>query len=124
MRKDGCDNRNLIPKIAWEERTNGAVDQATRQNRFIRWATFTLDETGAFDFTGGIHALFVLHAQREVARIFFCFTEGRRTEHERVAILNGTGAVGLLGEFADRDRERPTSELNGKFLRDHKGYVS
>jgi hypothetical protein len=124
MGKDGRDDGDFIVEMIRKEGADSAVDEAAGENGFVGGAAFTLDEARAFDAAGGVHALLVIDHEREVAHVFFSFTENGGTQNDRVAVADGTGAIGLFGELADADREGAPGPIDGEFFgwfNGHKG---
>ena len=94
--------------IRREQRTQGAVDQTSRQHLCIVGLTLTLHKTTRVATAGGI-LLFVLNLQRHEIRVGFgIFCGHHRTEEHRAAHLDDHRAIGLLGQLARFDLDHAT----------------
>ena len=102
--RDGIKHHlDVVPQVFGKERAQRAVDQAGGEGGFLGRAAFAAEER-AGDAPTGVHALFVVHPQREKVNAFAgFFAHGRRGKHHGVAQADGDGTVGLHRQLAGFD---------------------
>ena len=104
-REDGQDHLHVIPIALREERADRPVGEAHGQDGRLRRARLALDEA-ARDLARGVHALLVVHGEREeVDPLPGLFAGHRGGQYDGVAIADEHRSVGLLGELARFERE-------------------
>ena len=106
---DVDEDLDLVLEAFGEERADGAVDDAAREDLLVARAALTLDEA-ARDLAGGVGLLLVLDGEREERErgLLVAHRDGR--EDHRVAELHEAGTGGLLGHAARLDDQGPARE--------------
>src|SRR5690606_32477784 len=104
----------VVAETVGKQRADGPVDHAGRQDRALAGPAFP-PEPYPGDAADGVHALLVIHQQREkvdaLARLLG--HDGGDQDH-RVAVTDEDGPVGLLGQLARLDDQRAAAHFRLK----------
>ena len=103
-------NLHLVHEPLGEQRPQRAVDQAGGEDFLGGRAAFALHEP-AGELAGGGAALAVVDLEREEVDPLARVGADDGAEDDGVAVLNGDGPVGQLGQRAGLDRERAPADL-------------
>ena len=95
----GGDDVHLVAEAVREARTNRAVDHTGRERGLLAGTALTL-EVATRDAAGGVHLLVEVDGQREEVVVLTLLGDDHGVEHRGVALLDQTGAGGLLGKLA------------------------
>ena len=102
----GDDDLGLGLEAAREQRTNGPVNQAAREDFLFRGTSLALEEASG-DPSRGKCLFLVVDGQREEVDVFPNVLRGDGgCENNRLAVTDQHGAVGLLGHLAQVDAQR------------------
>src|SRR6185295_8384889 len=104
------DDLGVGPIAVGEQRTHGTVDQAGGDDLFFRRPPFALEEA-ARNAPCGVGVLAVVDRQRqEVALDAALDFHASGGEDDRVAVADGAGAIGLLGQVTRFDDHGPRAD--------------
>ena len=111
--EDGEDDLDVVLVAFREERPDGPVRQASRQDGGLRGPRFALDEA-AGDLAGRVHPLLEVHREREEVQARARLGPVRGAEQDGIAVGDGDRSAGQAGELARLDGEGAAAELDGK----------
>ncbi len=98
------DHLHVVAQVFGEERSQGAVGQASGQDGFFAGATFAAEER-AGDAPTGVHALFIIDGQREKIDPGADFVaHGGGSEDHGIPHTEGDCAAGLSGQATSLER--------------------
>ena len=113
--QEGLDLDLVVPALG-EQGADGAVGEAAGED-FLLGGTALALEVASRETAGGGRLLAVVDRQREEILAGLRLGGGDRGgEDDRLAQLDGDGAVGLLGKAAGFDGDLLTTERNGDFM--------
>src|SRR5690606_2093266 len=98
-RKHARGNNTVIGKSLWEERTDRTIDETCLEDGFIGWASFSLNKTASFDFTGSVKLFFVVHQQREEITSIAGSSHRSRHQDDQIPQLQGDRPISLKGHM-------------------------
>ncbi len=105
------DHLDVVAHALGEQRADGAVHQAGRVDGVLAGPALPLEEASR-DLAGGVHLLLEVAGQREEVDAFpGLLGDGRRDEHQRVAVPHGDRAAGLPGQPAGFEDERASGNV-------------
>ena len=103
---------NVVAEVIGEEGTDGAVDDAARQDTLFAGTTLAAVE-GAGDTADRVKLLLKVNGEgEEVDAVAGTGGSGGADEHAGVAVADHDGGVGELGELADLEREGTARKIH------------
>jgi len=121
-REDGDHELDIVLVALGEERADGPVRLAGREDRVLGRARFALDEA-ARDLARGVHPLLEVHRQGEEVEAGSRLGPVGGAEHHGVTVADGDGAAGEACELAGFDGQRAATELRLESLRHGNGFL-
>ena len=104
------DDLHIVAKSPGEERPDWPVHQTGGLDRGLARAPFAL-EKAAGDLSRGVHPLFEVAGQREKVDALARLGRGGRHQDHRIAAAHRHGPIGLPGQRAGFEHDRPSPDV-------------
>ena len=111
-RHHGRDDLRVLLVAVREQRPEGPIHDARREDLVVAQAAFALEES-ARDLARSVRLFDVVTAQREKVESRALFGRDRGHEHDALAIGGEDGAVSQLGETTSFKSERTPTDHDG-----------
>ena len=108
----GGDDVHLVAEAVREARANRAIDHAGRERGLFAGTALAL-EIATRNAACGVHLLVEVDGQREEVVVLALLGDDHGVEHRGVALLDQTGAGGLLGKLAGLEGVGLAVQLKG-----------